>query len=168
MSFLSHLDWRYATKKFDTNKQVSQEHLDTILNAIRLTPTSTNIQPYHFYIITHPQLREQIQSVAWNQEQITTSSHLIVFTARTDIEENKEDLLQYISQGDSAAREKLKGYEGMIDGLIGMLRAKNLVSDWAARQTYIALGFAMAAAAELEIDSCPMEGFDTDAVAKII
>ncbi len=168
MSFLTNLEWRYAAKRFDTTKKVSDADFETILKAIRLTPTSTNVQPYHFYIIQNPELREQIKAAAWNQEQITTSSHLLVFAARTDIEQNKEEVMQSASGQNPAIREQLKGYEWMLDGLISQLRAHDMVASWAARQTYIALGFAMAAAAELEIDSCPMEWFNTDTVAKII
>ena len=97
MSFLTNLEWRYATKKFDTTKKVSDDDFDTILKAIRLTPTSTNVQPYHFYVIQNPAMREEIKAAAWNQDQITTSSHLLVFAARTDIEQNKEDVMQLSS-----------------------------------------------------------------------
>lgn len=168
MSFLTNLEWRYATKRFDTEKKVSDADLEKILHTIRLTPTSTNVQPYHFYVITRQDIKDKIQEVSWNQPQIGTSSHLLVFAARTDIEQNKEDLFQMISGWDKEVRAKFAWYEGMVDGLISMLRGNNLVSDWAARQTYIALGFALAATAELQIDSCPMEWFDPKAVSEII
>ena len=108
MSFLTNLAWRYATKKFDTTKKVSDEHLGKILEAIHLTPTSTNVQPYHFYIVTNQEIKDKIQTASWNQSQIGTSSHLLVFAARTDIEQNKEDLFQMISGGNPEIRAGLK------------------------------------------------------------
>ncbi len=108
MSFIQNLEWRYATKKFDTTKKVSDENLGKILDAIRLTPTSTNVQPYHFYIVTNQEVKDKIQTASWNQPQIGTSSHLLVFAARTDIEQNKEDLFNHISGGDTNARANLK------------------------------------------------------------
>ncbi len=108
MSFLTNLNWRYATKKFDTTKKVSQEDLDTILETIRLTPTSFGLQPYHFYIVTNEEKKAAIQAAAWGQPQITTSSHLIVFTARTDLAINKEEYFQLISGGSAETRAMLK------------------------------------------------------------
>ena len=108
MSFLSNLDWRYATKQFDPTKKVSQEHLDTLLEAIRMTPTSFGLQPYHFYVISNEEIKNKIQAVAWNQPQIGTSSHLIVFTARTDLIENKDEFFELLSSGNPEVRAHLK------------------------------------------------------------
>jgi nitroreductase len=85
MSFLTNLTWRYATKKFDTARKVSDANLDTILEAIRMTPTSFGLQPYHFYVVSNQEMKDKIQAVGWNQPQIGTCSHLIVFAGRTDL-----------------------------------------------------------------------------------
>lgn len=167
MSFLSNLSWRYATKSFDTTKKVSDEHLDQIIEAIRMTPTSFGLQPYHFYIVSNQEIKDRIQTVSWNQTQIGTCSHLIVFAARTDLMETKEEYFTLMSGGNSEIRAHLKGFEDMMDGFLGARSPEDLLA-WASRQVYIAQGFALAAAAELQIDSCAMEGSDFAQVAEIL
>lgn len=167
MSFLTNLSWRYATKSFDTNKKVSDADLEKITEAIRMTPTSFGLQPYHFYIVSNQEIKNQIQTAAWNQAQVGTCSHLIVFAARTDIMETKDEFLNLMTGGNAETRASLKGYEDIMDGFISAKSEAELIS-WAARQVYIAQGFALAACAELAIDSCPMEGADFDAVGKIL
>ncbi len=168
MSFLSNLNWRYATKKFDTARKVSDADLETILEAIRLAPTSFGLQPYRVWVVTNPEIKEKIQAAAWGQPQITTSSHLLVFTARTDLAENKEEFFTLISGGNPEIRAALKGYEDMVDGFVAGKPTPESVLPWSAKQAYIAHGFALAACAELEIDSCAMEGFDPVAVGEIL
>lgn len=163
MSFLSNLEWRYAAKKFDTSKKVSDEDLNKILEAIRLTPTSFGMQPYHFYIVTNQDQKDAIQAAAWNQPQIGTSSHLIVMCARNDLMTVKDEYFDAMSGGNAEVRANLRGFEDMVTGFI-----PHSSPEWAKKQVYIAQGFALAACAELQIDSCPMEGFDPAAVAKIL
>lgn len=167
MSFLSNLSWRYATKKFDTSRKVSDVDLDKILEAIRMTPTSFGLQPYHFYVVTNQEIKDKIQAAAWNQPQIWTSSHLIIFTARTDFKKNNNEYFELMSGWNPETREKLKGYEDMV---IGMAWSKNETDylAWASKQAYIAHGFGLAACAELQIDSCAMEGFDPVAIGEIL
>ena len=168
MSCLSNLNWRYATKKFDTARKVSDADLETILEAIRLAPTSFGLQPYRVWVVTNPEIKEKIQAAAWGQPQITTSSHLLVFTARTDLSENKEEFFTLISGGNPDVRAALKGYEDMVDGFVAGKPTPESVLPWSAKQAYIAHGFALAACAELEIDSCAMEGFDPSAVGALL
>jgi len=168
MSFLANLNWRYATKKFDTSKKVSDTDLEKIIEAIRLTPTSFGLQPYHFYIVTNQEIKDKIQAVAWNQPQVGTSSHLLVFTARTDLAVNKEEFFSLLSGGNPEVRAILKGYEDMVDGFVAGKPTPESVLPWSAKQAYIAQGFALAALAELQIDSCAMEGFDPTAVGEIL
>ena len=168
MSFLSNLNWRYATKKFDTTKKVSDADLNTILEAIRLTPTSFGMQPYHFYVVSNQDVKEKIQAASWNQPQVVTSSHLLVFTARTDLSTLKEEFFTLLSGGNPEVRAMLKGYEDIVGGFVAGKTDPTEILAWSAKQTYIAHGFAMAACAELQIDSCPMEGFDPVAVGNIL
>lgn len=168
MSIIDSLNWRYATKKFDFSRKVSETDLETILEAIRLTPTSFGMQPYHFYVISNQEIKEKIQSVAWNQAQIGTASHVIVFTARTDLPTLKEEFFTLLSGGNPDIRAMLKGYEDMVWGFVeGKTDPKDILA-WSAKQAYIAQGFALAACADLKIDSCPMEGFDPGAVGTIL
>ncbi|GAB0174228.1 MAG: NAD(P)H-dependent oxidoreductase [Candidatus Altimarinota bacterium] len=168
MALIDSLKWRYATKKFDTEKVVMNEDLDTILEAIRLAPASLNLQAYKIHVVKDQETKDKIQAVAWNQAQIGTCSHLLVFTARTDLIDAKEELFSMLSGGDAHVRNQLAGYEGMVSGLITGLEASNSALAWSAKQSYIALGFGMVAAAELRIDSCPMEGFDGGSVGEIL
>lgn len=114
MSFLSNLHWRYATKRFDTERKVPEADLEKILEAIRLTPTSYGLQAYHFYVVSNQSIKDQIKPYAWNQNQIDTCSHLIVFTARTDLIDAKDEYLDLLSGGDSEARAGLAGFDGML------------------------------------------------------
>ena len=162
MSFLSNLEWRYAAKKFDTTKKVSDEDFNKILEAIRLTPTSFGMQPYHFYIVTNQEKKNAIQAASWHQPQVGSCSHLIVMCARNDLMAVKDEYFDAMSGGKEEIRTSLSGFEQMVTGFL-----PNASPEWAKKQVYIAQGFALAACAELQIDSCPMEGFDTAAVAKI-
>lgn len=163
MSFLANLNWRYSAKKFDTTKKVSDEDFDKITEAIRLTPTSFGMQPYHFYVITNQEKKNEIEAAAYHQPQVGSSSHLIVMCARNDLMTVKDEYFDAMSGGVNEVREQLAGFEQMVTGFIPHASA-----EWAKKQTYIALGFALAACAELSIDSSPMEGFDPAAVAKIL
>ena len=168
MSFLSQLNWRYATKSFDVTRKVSDADLDMILEAMRLTPTSFGMQPYHFYIVSNQDIKDKIQAAAWNQSQIGTSSHLIVFVARTDLVALKEEFFEGLSGGNPEVRAHLKGYEDMVAGFVASKTDEWDILAWSSKQAYIAQGFALAAAAELQIDSCAMEGFDPVAVGEIL
>jgi nitroreductase len=163
MSFLSNLEWRYAAKKFDTTKKVSDEDFNKILEAIRLTPTSFGMQPYHFYIVTNQEKKDAIQAASWHQPQVGSCSHLIVMCARNDLMAVKDEYFDAVSGGNEEIRTSLSGFEQMVTGFL-----PNASPEWAKKQVYIAQGFALAACAELQIDSCPMEGFDAAAVAKIL
>lgn len=167
MSFIQNASWRYATKKFDTAKKVEEVNLETISETIRLTPTSFGLQPYAFYIINNNAINaptlEAIKDASWNQEQVGTCSNLIVFCSRTDLAQVKTEYFDMLSAGDPDAKAKLAEYETMVTNFI-----TTATPDWAKKQCYIALGFALAACAELSIDSCPMEGFDPTKVAEIL
>jgi nitroreductase / dihydropteridine reductase len=167
MSFLKNLNWRYATKAFDTQKKINSDEKQKILDAVRMAPTSFGLQPFHVFLVNDPLVKQEIFQAGWKQPQYTTASELLVFCTRSDISQRITDFLNISSNGDAAAREKLKGYEGMMRGFFTKMSAADL-HHWAARQAYIALGFAMAACAELQIDSCPMEGFSAPEIDKIL
>ncbi|MFW2541437.1 NAD(P)H-dependent oxidoreductase [Primorskyibacter sp. 2E107] len=161
------LGWRYATKKMDPSKKVPQEKVDQIVEAVRMAPTSSGTQPFRLFVITNPEVRAKIREVAWDQAQITDGSHLLVFAAWDDYSEERiDDVLHQM--------EDERGKNDMLTGYYDNLKAAYLPRDaatnhaHAAHQAYIGLGFALAAAAELEVDSTPMEGFDPDAVDEIL
>lgn len=167
MSFLKNLSWRYATKKFDVKKAVSVEDKNKIMEAIRMAPSSYGFQPFHVDIVESKNIREEFKKAAHNQSQITDAPLLFVFLVRTDLSKRIDEYLDVISGGDASKKSGLKQYEDMMKGAVsGFDESK--AKAWAAKQAYIALGFALAACAELGLDSCPMEGFDADAFNEIL
>lgn len=161
------LNWRYATKKMDAGKSVPQEKVEAIVEAIRMAPTSSGTQPFELFVITNSAVRSQIQQAANDQAQITDGSHLLVFAAWDNYtEERINDVANLNVQA--------RGESPLIDHYYGNLKALYVPRDaevnyaHAARQAYIALGVGLIAAAEQEVDSTPMEGFDPAAVDEIL
>lgn len=155
MSFLEKLDWRYATKKFDSSRKISPENLAKILEAIRKTPTGYGVMPFRVLVISNDELRAKLKAASWNQNQIDTSSELLVFVANTDLQKMADEFFVELSGGDATKREALAGYEGSARDFLANIPASEHLR-LASEQAYIGLGFGLAAAAELEIDSCPM------------
>lgn len=154
--------WRYATKKFDASKKISESDLADLTEAMRLAPSSYGIQPWKFIIVTDPAIRTALQAASWNQSQVTEASHLIVLCAKKTLTEADIDhMIEVTAQTHGMPTvEPLAAYKGM---MMGSLKGKSPeeLTIWNQKQVYIALGFLMAAAAEKKIDSCPMEGFDS-------
>lgn len=166
-SFLSHLEWRHATKVFDPAKTVAEADLAKILQAIRMAPTSFGLQPFHVEVVKDKATREKMRPHAWNQKQILSSSALLVFVANGKLAHRIDQYLEGLSAGNAEARAKMKEYEGMMRGAL-TTRSAEEQKVWAAKQAYIALGFGLAACAELAVDSCAMEGFTGSEFDKIL
>lgn len=167
-TFLENQNWRYATKKFDASKKITTEDLNTLKEAIRLSSSSYGLQPYKVIIVENPELRAKLQPSAWGQSQIVEASHLIIFANETNIDDNVIDsFLKNISETRSTPIEALSGYGDFMKSKISTLtsEAKNI---WTAKQTYLALGNLLNAAAELKIDATPMEGFVPAQVNEIL
>jgi nitroreductase len=155
-----HLNWRYATKKFDTTKKISKQDLAELLEVLRLSPSSYGLQPWKFIVVHNPELRKKLRSHAWDQAQITDADTLIVFCARQTMDENYvKNFVGSIAKTRGVAKESLSGYEQM---MLGALKSKSPegVFQWMKNQVYIALGFLLSECAQHKIDACPMEGFD--------
>jgi nitroreductase len=162
------LNWRYATKKFDPAKKVDDAKLERILEAIRLAPTSSGLQPFEVFVVTNPELRAKIQAVGWNQSQITESSHLLVFAAWDNITEARVNMMfDLTNEQRGIVNEGWESYRKLLLGIVAE-RGEQANFDAAARQAYIALGVAMVAAAFEGVDTTPMEGFDPAAVDEIL
>lgn len=160
--------WRYATKKFDRTKKISDQEIELLLEATRLSASSYGLQPYHVFIITDTAIREQLKPVSWGQSQVTDASHLIVFANQTDFgAELVDDFIKKTSETRAIPHENLKGYSDFTKSKLVTLPQKTK-EEWTAKQVYIALGNLMQAAAELKIDTCPMEGFETAAYDVIL
>jgi nitroreductase len=167
-NFLENQNWRYATKKFDATKKVSAEDLNTLKEAIRLSSSSYGLQPYKVIIVENPELRAQIQPAAWGQSQIVDASHLIIFANDTNVgDDTINNLLITMSVTRETPLEALAGYGDFMKSKISTLdpAVKNV---WTSKQTYLALGNLLNAAAELKIDVTPMEGFVPEQVNNIL
>jgi nitroreductase len=166
--FLASLEWRYATKAFDTRK-LPDATWAALEESLRLTPSSYGLQPWKFIVVNDPTLRTKLRPVSWNQSQVTDASHLVVFARRTEVTEAdvNEFFNQMVSERQADAT-KLEPYRQMMLG--GVVKGKDAAAqkDWAARQLYIALGQLMGAAAAMAIDTCPLEGIDPDAYTEIL
>jgi nitroreductase len=167
-TLLDNLNWRYATKKFDASKKISSADLNTLKEAVRLAASSYGLQPYKVIIVENPEIREQLKAAAYGQTQITDASQLFIFA--NDLNAGAESVDAYIkniSETRGVTADALAGFSDMMKGTIANLsqEAKNI---WTAKQTYIALGTLLAAAAELKIDATPMEGFNPAAFNEIL
>nr|WP_320140773.1 nitroreductase family protein [uncultured Cohaesibacter sp.] len=161
------LNWRYATKKMDAAKSVPQEKVDAIVEAVRLAPTSSGTQPFELIVVTNPELRAQISTAAGDQAQIKDGSHLLVFAAWDNYTAERIDEVVDLNVEARGDLPLLRGYYDNLKASY-LPRDEAVNFDHAARQAYIALGVALVAAAEQEVDSTPMEGFSPDAVDKIL
>ncbi len=168
MSLLENLQWRHAVKAYDPTKKVAKEDLDRILEAARLAPTSSGLQPFKIISVENQELKEKMVAGALNPEVMRDCSHVLVFAAWDSYSEEKIDKV-YDYHTD--VRELPKGRFGSYtDQLKKMYGAQTADQHFAhtARQTYIALALAMAQAAELKIDSTPAEGFSNEVVDEIL
>jgi nitroreductase/dihydropteridine reductase len=161
MELLNALEWRYASKKMN-GKKVPEEEVEKILEAIRLAPSSIGLQPYTVIVITDAAMKQQILPIANNQQQIIDSSHLLVFAAWDKITtERVEDFIKL-----NATIESLAGLKGKLIDISKRPETENF--EWSARQAYIAFATGIAAAAELRVDATPMEGFNKEALDKLL
>ncbi|AVR98262.1 NAD(P)H-dependent oxidoreductase [Pseudoduganella armeniaca] len=168
MQLLDKLQWRYATKAMDAERAVPADKVERMLEAARLAPTSSGLQPFEILVVTNAELREKIKAVAWNQAQVTDGSHLLVFAAWDDYTPERinamfdytNDVRGFKNEGWEAYRQQLLAtYPG---------RGTQVNFEHAARQAYIGFGAAVIAAAFEEVDCTPMEGFDPAAVDEIL
>lgn len=163
MSLLDALKWRYAVKRMNGNK-IPEAKLNTILEATKLAPSSFGLTPYNIIVIEDEETRKKLQPHFYNQPQVVESSALVIFATWNSITEKEvAAYMQEIAEERGVPVDNLKDFAGYINGSIKNLTAEQL-QIWAAKQTYIALGFTLVAAASEEVDATPMEGFMPDAV----
>jgi nitroreductase len=159
-TFIEHQNWRYATKKFDSSKKVTAADLELLKEAIRLSASSYGLQLYKVIIIEDADLRAKLLPASFGQTQVTDASHLIIFANQTNVGEAEIDAyLQNTSTTRGLPLETLAGYGAFMKGTINPM-PEDLKNIWTAKQTYIAMTNLLNAAAELKIDTTPMEGFN--------
>ena len=168
MDLIERMNWRYAAKKMDPTKKVPEEKVNRILEAARLAPTSSGLQPYEIWVVTNSELRERIKPVSWNQGQVTDCSHLLVFAAWDDYTPERINMMFDLIN--TVRGFKNDGWENYRQQILAGYppRGPEVNHQHAARQAYMGLMAAMMAAAFEEVDCTPMEGFDPPAVDEIL
>ena len=160
-TLINQLNWRYATKKFDSTRKINAQDWATLEQALLLTPSSGGLQPWKFIVVTDPAVRAKLTPASYGQPQINDASHLVVFTAKTGFSAADVDAhIQHVAEIQGAPVETLAPLRGMLIGGIVQSQDENARNAWARNQAYIALGNLLTSAALLGIDACPMEGFD--------
>lgn len=162
------LNWRYATKKFDSSKKITDSDIEILKSVLRLVPTSYGLQPLKYLIITNPEVRAKLLTHSSGQQQIVDASHLLVICSHAKIEDQLID--SYVSNTSLSRQielEKLLGFGHFVKNILSNL-TDDEKSNWTAKQAYIALGSLMNACATLRIDTTPMEGFDAKGYDEIL
>ena len=168
MALLDKMNWRYAAKKMDPAKKVPQDKLERILEAIRLAPTSSGLQPYEVFVVTNKEVLERIKPIAHNQAQITDGSHLLVFAAWDNYTPERINMMFDLTNKERGFTSE--GWETYRKMLLSNYPARpaEVNFEHAARQSYIGMTAALVAAAFEEVDATPMEGFDPAALDEIL
>ena len=161
------LAWRYATKVFDPTRKISDADWHTLENALILCPSSFGLQPWKFFVITDDEMKATLKPATWNQSQIVDASHVVVFAILKDL--NVDHIDKFIARTAEVRGTTVEALAGFRKMLVGtMINPPFDINEWAARQSYIAIGFFMATAAMLGIDVCPIEGFEPPKYDKIL
>ncbi len=167
MELIDALNWRYATKKMN-GQAVPAEKVDKILEAIRLSASSVGIQPYNVIVVESHELRGKIHEQACPQPQIVEGSHVLIFASWTALEaEHIDRYMQLIADTRQTDVASLTPFADSVKGTL-LSRTPEARTEWAARQSYIALGTGLIAAAAEGVDATPMEGFNADALDKLL
>jgi nitroreductase len=163
------LNWRYAVKRFDPAKKIPSGQWQVIKDSLRLAPSSAGLQPWKFILVEDPALRQALRDASRDQSQVTDASHLVVLATLKKLSE--ADVDRFVARVGEVRGQSLEQLAGLRNGTVSILvegpRAAT-IGAWAQRQAYIPMGFAMLAAAQLGVDSCPMEGLDPAAYDKIL
>ncbi|OIK12720.1 NAD(P)H-dependent oxidoreductase [Bacillus sp. MUM 13] len=170
---LGAMNFRHATKKFDSEKIISKDDFNFILECGRLSPSSVGYEPWKFLVIQNPELRAKLKEVSWGaQGQLPTASHFVIILARKNMRYDSEQVLSHLRNVKEMPDDVIKAasarYRSFQEDDMKLFESERALFDWACKQTYIALGNMMTAAAQIGIDSCPIEGFDYAAVNKIL
>ncbi|MEM0473415.1 MAG: NAD(P)H-dependent oxidoreductase [Candidatus Aenigmatarchaeota archaeon] len=165
MEFEKILKERYAAKSFD-RKKIPQELVDRLVEIIRMTPSSYNVQPWKIKIIEDDEIKKKLMPASYNQPQVETCSHLLVLCADTDVEKNVDKVTELMIK-EGVEKDKANAYSKMVKSFLKSL-SKEEITVWTQKQVYIALSNALNGSKALGFDACPMEGFDPEEYRKIL
>ena len=163
------LRWRYACKKFDADKVIPRDTWKALEQSLVLAPSSFGLQPWKFVVVTTPAVKELLLPASWGQTQVRDASHLVVFAARNPMTAADVDrYIERIVHVRGVTRESLAGFQKVMHNFLDKPPKGLTLNEWAARQTYIALGTFMTAAAAVGLDTCPLEGIQPDKYDEIL
>jgi nitroreductase/dihydropteridine reductase len=167
-TILQQLKWRYAVKKFDPLKKISQENFETLLESLRLTASSFGLQFWQFVVVENTQKRELLVEQSFHQRQVLDASHLLVLCSLKNPQE--KDVDRYLQKQAVDRQQNLESLAGFKKVVMDFMNRKNpeAMRIWLDNQLYIALGNLLTTAAMLEIDACPMEGFSKLGYSKVL
>lgn len=167
--FLKAMAFRHACKVFDTEKQIPTEQFESMLEVVRTSPSSFGMEPWRLIVVRNPNLRKALKSACWNQNQITECSELVVFTTDNDTVRSGTSYVRKMFERRGLPPEAVDTYMEVYKNYLEPIEEDEvLLENWTAKQCYIALANMMTYAATLEIDSCPIEGFDKEEVEAIL
>ena len=167
--FLEAMAFRHACKQFDTEKQIPAEEFESLLEVARTSPSSFGMEPWRLMVIRKPALRKALKSACWNQNQITECSELVIFTTDNDTVRSGTPYVRKMFERRGLPSEAVDTYMGVYKNYLEPIECDEvLLENWTAKQCYIAMANMMTYAATLKIDSCPIEGFDKEAVEAIL
>lgn len=168
-SVLQQLKWRYATKKFDPTKKIPDDVWNVLEQSMVLAPSSFGLQPWKFFVIRNPEIRQGLLGYSWGQSQVVDASHLVVFAIKKDVSDADVDrYIARMSEVQGVPVENLEKFAQVVKGFLNKPPYPLDRNDWSTRQVYIALAQFMTAAAMLGIDTCPMEGFAPDKYNEVL
>ncbi len=168
MDLISNLQWRYATKQFDSSKKISLKNLEQIKKVIQLSASSYGLQLYKVLIVEDNELKEKLKLASYGQSQITEASHLIVFCNYSVVtEKHIDEYFNLKSQIEQIDISDLKDYSDFVKADV-LNKSEIERNRWTSNQTYLALGNLLNICAELKIDACPMEGFEAEKYNEIL
>jgi len=168
MNIIESLEWRYAAKKFDDTKTLTEEKIDTLKTAFNLTATSYGLQPVKMVVLKNKDIQQQLVAHSWNQQQVAQASHVLVICIQDNIDE--KDIEQYfdlVKYTRNTPDEILNPFKDYLKTDISS-KSENQLALWMKNQAYIALGNLLTVAAIEKIDSCPMEGFNPEKYDEIL
>lgn len=155
------MNWRYACKKFDPSKKIREPDWNILVETLRLAPSSYGLQPWKFIVVQNPEIRKELLALSWNQTPVTEASHFVVLTYKEKMDEAYiSKYVQHTAHIRGLDPATLEGYKNMMMGDLVKGPRGQVISWWAQRQVYIAMGSFLTTAAMMEIDSLPMEGLD--------
>jgi nitroreductase / dihydropteridine reductase len=168
MDVFKKLEWRYATKRFDSDKKLNDKQLSLLVDAVNLAPTSYGLQPFALFVIGDSKVREELKVAANGQPQVSDASQVLVFAVNKELSEKHiEAFVERTAQQRGLKVESLDAFRSMMVAAI-MAKSSEARFQWAARQAYIALGVLLSTAASENIDACPMEGFNNAEFDRIL